>query len=1396
MSKGTAATSFICLIIIAVGGAVVSGQAQTPRAVAGPIVNPLTHHQYYLLEPSSWTNAEAAAIALGGHLVTINSGLEQNWLYDTFANFDGVGRDLWIGLYNPNTWSDGEIPGLWVSGFVWSSGEPFGYSGWAGSEWASTNTLRSGYCKMYGPNAPSFWDAGSWVEEEGSTLLNAIAELPPALEILAQPQSISVPFGANASFSVNARGTFRISYQWMLNGTNLPGEPGPILTLTNVPLALSGGAFSVVVTNASGAITSAPAFLTVSAVASWSVDYTGPPYVPDDIPSGLGVVKAVSGGGDFSLAILDDETVRGWGVYFSGQTTPPSDLSNVVAIAAGGNFGLALKSDSTIVAWGNGSRGQTDVPAGLRDVIAISAGYSHCLALKTNQEFVPWGYNQSGYPLPLLTNAVAIASGDYHNLVLAADGTVVGWPVGPDGDRFGETMVPEGLKDVVAIAAGALHSLALRSDGTIVAWGSDGSGQVHVPVGLSNVVAISAGAFHSVALKQDGTVVSWGRGSTVPSLSNVKAIDAGVWYSLALLGDGSPSFTVQPWSRSVFERSAVKFTAKSVGLQPLAYQWVFNGNDIPGATDDHYCISKAKLTDAGAYSLSVSNSLGAISCRPALLVVATNSATTNCAPILPEQHDFVACPLTELVVTNTAALCGDSTGVLHYVLVQPPPGATIDEFGLIDWTPGADQAHTTNFIVTVVVDDSLPPLSATNSFRVIVENPGETAVPIIAGPIVNLANGHQYLLLGPASWTNAELAAVALGGHLVTINTPAENDWVYQTFANFAGIPRDLWLGLFLPDPSSASQDPRERRNQFVWISGQPATAQVWAETNLLRSGFCKLWGPANPMQFDRGRWAEEFPTTLLNSVIELPLPLEIVSQPKTISVGIGSDATFTVVADGTSPLYYQWQSSGTNLPGQTRATLILTNMHPADSGSFSVQVSNSSGILTSDPASFSVAGLVCWGAPAGVDTRTNIPPGLTNILAIAAGDWHDLALKSDGTVLTWGNNDYSQLSIPADLTNVVAIAGALYHSLALKADGTVVSWGYYPVFIGNWVPAGLADVVAIDANGYHNLALKHDGTVVAWGGDGALPSVAPAALTNAVAISAGSSHNLALRADRTVAAWIDTIGELLEVPADVTNVVAISAGTGVSLALRADGTVVAWGEDWYGQLDVPAGLSNVVAIAAKCLHCLALKSDGSVVAWGDNWSGESTVPLALPNVVAIAAGSSHSLALLRDGAPCLTIQPWDLSVQPGSSPTFAAKAVGLLSMTYQWQFNGTDLAGATHETLSISNAQPVHQGVYTLSVSNKLGLAASRKARLIVSSVAPVTTNLPPLIEPIHLASDMCLLRVRGVVGPRYTLQASADLVTWVNLQTVSPLSMPFELTNFNNTASTKRFFRIQLGP
>ncbi len=113
--------------------------------------------------------------------------------------------------------------------------------------------------------------------------------------------------------------------------------------------------------------------------------------------------------------------------------------------------------------------------------------------------------------------------------------------------------------------------------------------------------------------------------------------------------------------------------------------------------------------------------------------------------------------------------------------------------------------------------------------------------------------------------------------------------------------------------------------------------------------------------------------------------------------------------------------------------------------------------------------------------TQIAPPAELTDVVTIATSNGTNLALKRDGTVVAWGDNDQGQATVPAGLTDVIAIAAGDFHSLALKRDGTVVAWGSNAYGQLN-VPAGLCDVTAIVAGRFHSLALKRDGSVVSWG--------------------------------------------------------------------------------------------------------------------------------------------------------------------------------------------------------------------------------------------------------------------------------------------------------------------------
>ena len=273
---------------------------------------------------------------------------------------------------------------------------------------------------------------------------------------------------------------------------------------------------------------------------------------------------------------------------------------------------------------------------------------------------------------------------------------------------------------------------------------------------------------------------------------------------------------------------------------------------------------------------------------------------------------------------------------------------------------------------------------------------------------------------------------------------------------------------------------------------------------------------------------------------------------------------------------------------------------------------------------------VIAWGDNSEGQTRV---PSLENVIAVAAGAEHSLALTSAGTVVAWGDNTSGQTTVPTGaLTGVTQIAAGFNHNVVRKSDGTLLAWGASG-YGRTTIPGGITTATKVAAGSLHSLALLQNGTVVAWGDTTFGQSYVPGSLTGVTAIAAGESHSLALSAGTVVAWGSNAAGQTTVPTAALSGITAIAAGWNHSLALKSDGTVLAWGLNTGGQSTVPVGLSGVIGIGAGDTYSLALKSDGTLIAWGFE-APVTSVPGGATEVASIAAGGAHALALRAETVP------------------------------------------------------------------------------------------------------------------------------------------------------------------
>ena len=437
---------------------------------------------------------------------------------------------------------------------------------------------------------------------------------------------------------------------------------------------------------------------------------------------------------------------------------------------------------------------------------------------------------------------------------------------------------------------------------------------------------------------------------------------------------------------------------------------------------------------------------------------------------------------------------------------------------------------------------------------------------------------------------------------------------------------------------------------------------------------------------------------------------------------------------------------------------------------------------------------------------------GLSGIVAVAGGGYHSLALKNDGTVWAWGYNGLGELgdwttterAMPVQVqglpTNIVAIAAGSYHSLALDGGGNLYGWGnnndgelglgynlspLNPQYITN-------GVAAIGAGQFHSLYVRTNGTVWASGANNlgqlgnnttntTLTPVQVSGLTNAASVAAGYNFSAALASNGVVWSWGDNSSKNLgitntysfsAVPVQVTLVTGIAglASQGShSVVVLTNGTVRGWGDNASGQLalgttsaSVAPSVSQFVAVQTNQAPLVP-----SNVLVNYNGSGQATITWvqggSLTQSFTIQQSTNGGTSWTAIGTVGGDTTSYLASGITGTTNSFRVIANG----TYSSSTNSTAATALVSLAISGTNVAPANLAL-TSTVSATLGAPSSVKLYegselLTVWTNAPYSALVPSVTAGPHTYTAIAYSSNGTAVG-----QGSAGITV-----TVPPLDL-----------------------
>lgn len=457
----------------------------------------------------------------------------------------------------------------------------------------------------------------------------------------------------------------------------------------------------------------------------------------------------------------------------------------------------------------------------------------------------------------------------------------------------------------------------------------------------------------------------------------VGSVTSGVAQLTVNSADVPPTIVAQPQAVTVPAGQMAVFMVVATGTEPLAYQWQRNGVNLPGANASTLTINQPQVADAGDYRVVVSDIVGSVVSSVARLTV--NSA--DAPPTIVVQPVSAAVRVGQQVTLSVQAAGTPTPSFQWQRNGANLPGATSAEWMIRSATlndAGEYRVVVANSSGTVTSAPAFVAVLAPEYLPAITQQPQGTN--LVVGQRLELrviATGNPepaYLWRkdgvqlpagsGPV-WTKPSVTMADAGVYQVIVSNSVGAVFSAQALVVVVPetvVPRIIGFREIGGGDLDFDVDATAGRE---WVLEDSRILGNWAEVSRFLANQ-QRFSLRVPYQSSNSRFFR-----LRQADVGGKAPV-IIQEPQNLTVRAGSNAVFTVVAEGTGPLVYQWFFNGATIPGSQEDTLTLTNAQEPNVGDYWVVVANSSGNVTSAVAKLTVEPP----GPLGPSGFVWIPPG------------------------------------------------------------------------------------------------------------------------------------------------------------------------------------------------------------------------------------------------------------------------------------------------------------------------------------------------------------------------------------------------------------------------------------